>query len=88
MTSPTMWLVKPAGRLPWFISASQNLADRVRGTHTPKSHDAISIRSTESDWKYHDRMGSNGSNRELNSVVIQALPTNPRREKVFRSMGR
>jgi len=82
------WTIKPAGRLPWFITASQSLADRVRGTHTPNSRDAISIRSTESEWKYHDRIGSNGSDRELDSVVIQALPTDPRREKVFKSMGR
>ncbi|KAG9186501.1 putative xanthine/uracil permease [Alternaria panax] len=82
------WTIKPAGRLPWFITASQSLADRVRGNHTPKSSDAISIRSTESEWKYRDRIGSNGSNRELDSVVIQALPTDPRREKVFRSTGR
>ncbi|KAL1792002.1 hypothetical protein ACET3X_009753 [Alternaria dauci] len=82
------WTIKPAGRLPWFITASHSLADRVRGTHTPNSRDAISIRSTESEWKYHDRIGSNGSNRELDSVVIQALPTDPRREKVFKSMGR
>ena len=90
MESPETFTLLPLEMDPQTneITASQSLADRVRGTHTPNSRDAISIRSTESEWKYHDRIGSNGSDRELDSVVIQALPTDPRREKVFKSMGR
>jgi AGZA family xanthine/uracil permease-like MFS transporter len=41
----------------------------------------------ESEWKYHDRIGSHGSNRELETVHVHAMPTDPRREKVFRKMG-
>jgi AGZA family xanthine/uracil permease-like MFS transporter len=47
----------------------------------------VSIRSGESGWKYRDRVGSHGSNRELETVVVQPLPTDPRREKVYRKMG-
>ncbi|KNG48652.1 purine transporter [Stemphylium lycopersici] len=82
--------VKPAGRLPWFVSAGQTLADRVRGTSRSKQDDTLSIRSLgESDWKYRDRIGSNSSNRDLalDSVTIQALPADPRHEKVFTKLG-
>jgi len=62
----------------------------VRGTSRSKEDDTLSIRSLgESDWKYRDRIGSNGSNRDLalDSVLIQALPTDPRHEKVFTKLG-
>jgi AGZA family xanthine/uracil permease-like MFS transporter len=78
-------IVKPHGRLPWFVTAGQALAGRVRGEGSSKADD-VSIRSGESGWKYHDRIGSHGS-RELETVHVQALPTDPRREKVFRKMG-
>lgn len=47
----------------------------------------LSDRSGETDWKYRERIGSNGSHRELEAVIVQALPTDPRHEKVFAKMG-
>jgi AGZA family xanthine/uracil permease-like MFS transporter len=78
--------VKPHGRLPWFVTAGQAIAGRVR-TSSGSKDDDMSMRSGESGWKYHDRIGSHGSNRELETVHVPALPTDPRREKVFRKMG-
>jgi AGZA family xanthine/uracil permease-like MFS transporter len=58
----------------------------VRGGGDVSKADDVSIRSGESGWKYHDRIGSRES-RELETVHVPALPTDPRREKVFRKMG-
>jgi AGZA family xanthine/uracil permease-like MFS transporter len=58
----------------------------VRGGGDVSKADDVSIRSGESGWKYHDRIGSRGS-RELETVHVPGLPTDPRRERVFREMG-
>ncbi|KAF1939538.1 purine transporter [Clathrospora elynae] len=81
------WTIKPHGKLPWFITASQAIVDQVRHSERHKEENA-SIRSGESGWKYHNRVGSNGSNRELETVVVHPLPTDPRREKVLRKPGK
>ncbi|ENI08726.1 hypothetical protein COCC4DRAFT_69359 [Bipolaris maydis ATCC 48331] len=81
------WTIKPAGRLPWFVSASQTVTDRLRGTQSKREDVMLSDRSGETDWKYRERIGSNGSHRELEAVIVQALPTDPRHEKVFAKMG-
>jgi AGZA family xanthine/uracil permease-like MFS transporter len=59
----------------------------VRGTPNSREDVALSERSGEADWKYRERIGSNGSHRELETVIVQALPTDPRHEKVFAKMG-
>jgi AGZA family xanthine/uracil permease-like MFS transporter len=56
-------------------------------TGSGSKDDDVSVRSGVSGWKYHDRIGSHGSNRELETVHVHAMPTDPRREKVFRKMG-
>lgn len=79
--------VKPHGRLPWFFTASQALADQVRGRRANRTHTAASSRMREDDgWEYQDRLGSKASNQdaELQRVVVQALPANPSGEKVLR----
>ncbi|CAA9958525.1 Xanthine/uracil/vitamin C permease [Pyrenophora teres f. maculata] len=82
------WTITPRGRLPWFVTASQKLAHRVRGTERPKDDDTLSVRSGDSHWKYHDRLASQGSNRELDSVVVHTtLPTDPHGQKVFSKLG-
>ncbi|OAL50754.1 hypothetical protein IQ07DRAFT_437056 [Pyrenochaeta sp. DS3sAY3a] len=79
------WTVKPHGRLPWFITASQALADRL-GHGNKNNSDGTSEQSEESSWKYHDRLNSKSSNRELSNVVVHALPTDPNEEKVLRKL--
>ncbi|KAL6168664.1 hypothetical protein ACJQWK_05041 [Exserohilum turcicum] len=81
------WTIKPPGRLPWFVSAGQTLANRVRGKPPSQEDVVLSDRSVDSDWKYRQRIGSNGSHRELDTVIIQTLPADPRHEKVFAKMG-
>ncbi|KAH7388704.1 permease family-domain-containing protein [Pyrenochaeta sp. MPI-SDFR-AT-0127] len=76
------WTIKPHGRLPWFITASQALAGQLGHGISKNKADDTSVRSGESSWKYHDRLHSNSSNRELETVAAPPLPTNPNLEKV------
>ncbi|KAH7095892.1 permease family-domain-containing protein [Paraphoma chrysanthemicola] len=81
------WTIKPHGKAPWFFTASQALADQVRGRRTKHTHDVAASRIADNDgWEYQDRLGSKGSTHEaeLERVVVQALPTNPSGEKVLR----
>jgi AGZA family xanthine/uracil permease-like MFS transporter len=80
--------VKPYGRLPWFLTASQALADQLRERHDGHRADSVSIRMDQDGWDYQDRIGSKASNQdpEFERVVVQAMPTNPNREKVLRKM--
>ncbi|KAJ4367407.1 hypothetical protein N0V83_006989 [Neocucurbitaria cava] len=80
------WTIKPHGRLPWFITAGQALADRLSHGRNKNQNDNTSIRSGESSWKYQDRLNSKASNRELDTVAVHALPTDPSQEKVLRKM--
>ncbi|CAO2650453.1 Nn.00g017450.m01.CDS01 [Neocucurbitaria sp. VM-36] len=80
------WTIKPHGRLPWFITAGHALADRLSHGHNKDKHDNTSMRSGESSWKYHDRLNSKASNRELDTVVVHPLPTDPSQEKVLRKL--
>lgn len=79
-------LVRPHGKLPWFFTASQALADHVRGRGGSRREDSASPR--EDGWNYQDRLGSKGSNQdaELERVVVQALPRDPDTEKVLRKV--
>ncbi|KAF2866730.1 permease family-domain-containing protein [Massariosphaeria phaeospora] len=69
------WTVKPHGKLPWFITASQALASQFGGRSDQKA-DSISLKSVDS--REHI------SNQELNTVV--AAPKNPSVEKVMRKL--
>lgn len=65
------------------MTAGQALMDRLKARKR-KSSDSASIRSSES-WKYQERLGSGGTNRDIDMVDIYAvLPTDPRNEKVLR----
>lgn len=79
----TSHIVKPHGRLPWFVTASQALADRIGHGNGSKDENA-SIRTADSNWKYQDRLGSNRSDRELQTVNVQPPLTDPSQEKVLR----
>lgn len=59
----------------------------MRGTSGSSDDIALSDRDGEAEWKYRERIGSNGSHRELEAVIVKALPTDPRQEKVFAKMG-
>lgn len=80
-------LVKPHGKLPWFFTASQAVADQLRANRGTERSENRSFRSA---WSYQDRLGSKASNQEpeLETVVFQTLspPTNPNREKVLRKI--
>ncbi|KAF2034930.1 hypothetical protein EK21DRAFT_55348 [Setomelanomma holmii] len=80
------WTIKPHGKLPWFYTASQAFADHVRGRRDNRNHDVSPSRVEDDGWEYQDRLGSKASNQnaELERVVVQALPVNPRNEKVLR----
>jgi AGZA family xanthine/uracil permease-like MFS transporter len=82
----TLELVKPHGKLPWFYTASQALALKIRGRRDRRRDDVASIRCEEDEWEYQDRLGSKASNQdaELERVVIRDLPRNPQHEKVLR----
>lgn len=76
-------IVKPHGKLPWFITASQAIISHFehRSTHDLK-HDTMSMKSGESREVFRSR--SRDTNRELDSVVV--LPRDPRDEKTFRKV--
>jgi AGZA family xanthine/uracil permease-like MFS transporter len=84
----TLEPVKPHGKLPWFYTASQALADQVRGRRDHYRDDSASIRTREDGWEYQDRLGSKASNQdaELERVIVRNLPRNPEYEKVLRKM--
>lgn len=77
------WTIKPHGKLPWFITASQAIISHFehRSTHDLK-HDTMSMKSGESREVFRSR--SRDTNRELDSVVV--LPRDPRDEKTFRKV--
>ncbi|KAL6706511.1 hypothetical protein ACN47E_005450 [Coniothyrium glycines] len=78
------WTIKPHGRLPWFIAAGQTLVGRLNDGASKSKKDTASVRSRGS-WTYHNRLGSNGSTREMDTVVVHPIaPTDPRNEKVLR----
>jgi AGZA family xanthine/uracil permease-like MFS transporter len=70
-------VVKPHGKLPWFITASHSLASSF-GRDSSGKQDAASTKSSESQKHFRD--GSKGSDQELETVVVAA----PRDEKVLR----
>lgn len=75
--------VKPGGRDPWFIRATQDITDRL---NSDRKADDSSVRSGTSSWR-HERIGSKGSNRELSDLTIKPNdPTDPRLEKVLRKL--
>ncbi|KAJ4320166.1 hypothetical protein N0V94_003527 [Neodidymelliopsis sp. IMI 364377] len=77
------WTIKPRGREPWFFRAGQDIADRLHGG---RKSDGSSVRSGTSSW-HHERIGSKGSNRELDTITIKPNdPTDPRFEKVLRKL--
>jgi AGZA family xanthine/uracil permease-like MFS transporter len=80
--------VKPYGRLPWFFTASQALADQFRGRRDEHRDDSISIRMGNDGWDYQDRLPSKASNQghEFETALGQAMPMNPSREKVLRKI--
>jgi AGZA family xanthine/uracil permease-like MFS transporter len=78
--------VKPHGKLPWFFTASQALADQLRGGRG-RSDDAASFRASHDGWDYQDRLGSKASNQGPDpDRVIIGMPTDPSREKVLRKL--
>jgi AGZA family xanthine/uracil permease-like MFS transporter len=59
--------VKPHGKLPWFITASQSVAHRLAGSNRDE---AASVRSGASTGTWcHTRIGSKTSERELSTIV-------------------
>ncbi|KAL5120253.1 hypothetical protein ACEQ8H_001811 [Pleosporales sp. CAS-2024a] len=82
------WTIKPHGKLPWFFTASQTLAGRIRG-HGDEDRRAESI-STGVDndgWDYQHRLPSSKSSNQgldFGSGMNEAMPMDPRREKVLR----
>jgi AGZA family xanthine/uracil permease-like MFS transporter len=63
----TLRTVKPQGKLPWFITASQSIADRLAGSN--KNEDG-SLRSGDSTGTWsHTRIESKASERELSTFV-------------------
>jgi AGZA family xanthine/uracil permease-like MFS transporter len=80
--------VKPHGRLPWFLTASQALADQLRDRHEGRRSDSVSIRTGQDGWDYQDRIGSKASHQDpdFERVTVQAMPTNPGHERVLRKM--
>ncbi|KAF2255518.1 purine transporter [Trematosphaeria pertusa] len=77
------WTIKPHGKLPWFITATQAVASHFGhgSSHVPKQ-DAASTKSGESQERF--RSGSKSSNQELDTVVV--IPRDPRDEKVLRKL--
>jgi AGZA family xanthine/uracil permease-like MFS transporter len=80
--------VIPQGRLPWFFTASQALANQFRGRRDEHCEDSVSIRMGHDGWEYQDRLPSKTSNQdhEFQGATDQAMPTNPNREKVLRKI--
>lgn len=78
-------LVKPHGKIPWFLGASQALADHVRGRRGSDRGDSASIR--DNGWDYQDRLESKGSNQDAELERVHVLmPRDPDREKVLRKL--
>ncbi|KAF2176742.1 purine transporter [Zopfia rhizophila CBS 207.26] len=71
------WTIKPHGRLPWFITASQALASHL-GRRSQQNNDLTSFKSGESQEQF--RSGSKDSNQELDTVVVI-----PRGEKILKT---
>ncbi|KAF2706888.1 hypothetical protein K504DRAFT_69750 [Pleomassaria siparia CBS 279.74] len=69
------WTIKPHGKLPWFITASQLLAGRI-GHHNGQQKDTTSIKSGESQVEI--RGDSKNLDQELDAVVV--IPKDPRDE--------
>lgn len=66
------------------MTAGRALVGRLNVRNSRSKHDNASIRSSES-WKYQERLGSGGENRDVNMVDICAmLPADPSKEKVLR----
>ncbi|KAH3979785.1 hypothetical protein HBI81_149420 [Parastagonospora nodorum] len=83
------WTIKPQGRLPWFFTASQALANQFRGRRDEHREDSFSIRMDNDGWDYQDRLPSKASNQghEFPRTIDQInMPTNPSHEKVLRKM--
>jgi AGZA family xanthine/uracil permease-like MFS transporter len=76
-----MHAVKPHGRLPWFITASQSIVSHFgHGSTHDLKQDSTSLKSGNSQEQFRSR--SQDMNRELDTVVV--MPRDPRDEKVFR----
>ncbi|KAH9865750.1 hypothetical protein J1614_009337 [Plenodomus biglobosus] len=80
------WTITPHGRRPWFVNASIWLGDRLGHNSKREKDDNASVRSSDSRWEHHDRVGSYGSSQELQIVTSHPLLTDPRQEKVLRKM--
>ncbi|KAF2447791.1 hypothetical protein P171DRAFT_452975 [Karstenula rhodostoma CBS 690.94] len=77
------WTIKPHGRLPWFITASQAVVSHFgHGSTHELKQDTASLKSGTSQERFHSR--SQNMNRELDTVIV--MPRDPRDEKVFRNM--
>ncbi|KAJ4296514.1 hypothetical protein N0V90_006559 [Kalmusia sp. IMI 367209] len=79
----TARLVRPHGKLPWFITASQAVTSHFGhgSAHDLKTENA-SLRSSESRERFRSR--SRDTDRELDTVVV--MPRDPRNEKVLRKI--
>ncbi|PSN73002.1 hypothetical protein BS50DRAFT_176312 [Corynespora cassiicola Philippines] len=62
------WTIKPHGRLPWFVTASQSLASHFGHGSDQMKPDSASTKSGESQQRF--RAGSQDSNQELETVVV------------------
>lgn len=73
------WTIIPHGRLPWFVTATQAVAQHVSHRQETKLAETASTKSGGSR-----RFGSQSkdSDTELNAVVV--IPRDPRDEKVLR----
>ena len=69
--------VKPQGRMPWFITATQAVTGHF-GRNSSSSHAQDSTHSLGSGASQENFAASKGSNRDVEAVVAE-LP--PRREK-------
>ncbi|KAL1599775.1 hypothetical protein SLS60_007579 [Paraconiothyrium brasiliense] len=77
------WTIKPHGRLPWFITASQAIVTHFgHGSTHDLKQDSASLKSGTSQERFRGR--SQDTSRELDTVVV--MPRDPRNEKVFRKV--
>ncbi|KAF1951448.1 hypothetical protein CC80DRAFT_496058 [Byssothecium circinans] len=88
------WTIRPHGRLPWFITASQSIAEHIgmrRDVKETTSKDSASVMSGGSEQRFRMQPGSGHSDRELDTVIVGTMETgpefgvrDPRDEKVLR----
>ena len=69
--------VKPQGRLPWFITATQAVTDYF-GRNGSSGHAQDSTHSLRSGTSQENFAASRGPNKDMEAVVVESPP---RREK-------